>query len=55
MIGRLALVAASQLDELFEVWLFTPSKPEGIETASALTARTAARWAACRRACRSDE
>jgi hypothetical protein len=41
MIGRLALVAASQLDELFEVWLFTPSKPEGIETASALTARTA--------------
>jgi Peptidase family M1 domain len=34
-------VSGMQLDELFETWLFTPSKPEGIETAPA-TADSAA-------------
>jgi aminopeptidase N len=31
-------VTQMQLDDLFETWLFTPSKPEGIETAPAAAA-----------------
>jgi aminopeptidase N len=35
-------VTRMQLDDLFETWLFTPSKPEGIEiTASAAALRAA--------------
>jgi aminopeptidase N len=29
-------VTRRQLDDLFDVWLFTPSKPEGIETAASV-------------------
>jgi Peptidase family M1 domain/Peptidase M1 N-terminal domain len=35
-------VTRMQLDDLFETWLFTPSKPEGIETAPSATALQAA-------------
>jgi hypothetical protein len=31
-------VSGRQLDELFQIWLFTPSKPAGIETAAAARA-----------------
>ena len=31
-------VTRMQLDDLFETWLFTPSKPEGIETEASATA-----------------
>jgi hypothetical protein len=38
-------VTRMQLDDLFETWLFTPSKPEGIETApSAAALRAAPGW-----------
>jgi hypothetical protein len=31
-----------QLDDLFQTWLYTPSKPEGIETAASASALRAA-------------
>ena len=31
-------VTRMQLDDLFETWLFTPTKPEGIETAASAAA-----------------
>ena len=40
-------VTGQQLDDLFDIWLFTPAKPEGIETVSA--AREHAGHAARRR------
>ncbi|HZB75193.1 MAG TPA: M1 family aminopeptidase [Solirubrobacteraceae bacterium] len=33
-------VSGEQLDELFDVWLYTGAKPEGIETAAATAARS---------------
>jgi aminopeptidase N len=35
-------VTRMQLDDLFQTWLFTPSKPEGIETAAAASTLRAA-------------